>query len=161
MPNEGKLIVRNKGMRRIAVRAPGWVSQGALRCCLNGKDVQPVLSSTLTSAYASVFRSRCRRRILWIGNRMLFDGLKGNEELSFLTPVTLEKTRYTLADLNDRSTQPDEYDCEFLGNTAISVGEPEPPGNRYRTFQREHLKAEKVPMKEISPYVHPAKVIRW
>jgi len=139
MPHEGKLIVRNKGMQRIAVRMPGWVSQGALRCSLNGKDVQPV----------------------WIGNRMLFNGLKGIEELSFETPVTLEKTRYTMANLNDRAPQPDEYDCEFWGNTVISVGGYEPPGERYRIFQREHLKAKKAPLKEISPYVHPAKIIRW
>ena len=54
----------------------------------------------------------------------------------------------------------DEYDCEFLGNTAISVGEPEPPGERYRIFQREHLRTDKAPMKEMSSYVH-GKVIRW
>ena len=139
LPYEGKLIVQNKGMRRIVVRAPGWASRGAMRCNVNGKDAPPV----------------------WIGNRLLFDGLEGTEELSFETPVTLEKTRYTIANLNDRSPQPDEYNCEFLGNTVVSVGAPEPPVPQYRIFQREHLRAEEAPMKEISPYVHPANVLQW
>jgi len=139
LPYEGKLVVRNKGMRRIIVRVPGWVSRRALCYRLNGESLQP----------------------MWVGNRMLFDGLKGTEELSFEVPVALERSRYTMANLNDRSSQPDEYDCMFKGNTAISVGEPEPPGPRYRIFLRDHLQADKAPMKEINSYTHTAKVIRW
>ena len=138
-PYEGKMVVRNKGMRRIVVRVPGWVQRGVLRCNINGKDMQPE----------------------WIGNRLLFDGLAGTEELSFKVPVILEKTRYTMANLNDLSPKPDEYDCEFKGNTVISVGEPEPTGDQYRIFQREHLRTDKSPMKEMPLYVHSPNVIRW
>ena len=145
LPYEGRLVVRNKGMRRIMVRVPGWVPRGELRCRLNGADAHPVV----------------------VGNRMLFDGLKGDEELRFDTPVTVEKTRYTLANLNNRSRKgPDQYDCEFRGNTAISVGEPEvdPGGHElvwYRIFRREHMRADEAPGKETPGYVHPEKVVRW
>ena len=111
LPFEGKLVVQNKGMRRIVVRMPGWTSRGALRCTVNGADVQPE----------------------WIGNRAVFDGLTGAETLRFETPLTMERTQYTLANLNHRSsrTGADVYDCEFKGNTVISVGEPEAhPGGR-------------------------------
>ena len=144
LPYEGKLVVRNKGMRRVAVRVPGWVSRKSLRCSVNGQDVEPD----------------------WVGNRVVFGGLRGDEELCFSTPVAVEKTRYTLANLNHRKRgAPDEYDCEFKGNTVISVGEPEVhPGGKeivsYRIFRREHMRSDEAPMKEMSAYVHPGKVVR-
>jgi hypothetical protein len=98
---------------------------------------------------------------------MLFDALTGGEELRFEAPVTTERTRYTLGNLNQRSRKgPDQYDCEFRGNTVISVGEPEahPGGHKlgwYRIFRREHMRAEVAPMKEKPQYVHPENVIVW
>ena len=145
LPYEGKLVVRNKGMKRVSVRLPGWASRSLLRCTVDGNDVQPD----------------------WIGNRAVFTGLRGEEELALVVPVAVENSRYTLANLNQRERGgPDEYDCQFRGNTLIGLGEAEAhPGGRelawYRTFRRDHMRAADAPMKEATTYVHPEKVVRW
>jgi hypothetical protein len=85
-------------------------------------------------------------------------------------PVEVESTRYTIANLNQRAYGfgqggADEYDCQFKGNTVLSVGPPRiAPGGRYlgwyRVFEREHLRAAEAPMKETPEYVH-GRVIAW
>jgi hypothetical protein len=86
-----------------------------------------------------------------MANRVVFDGLRGNEELSIEAPVRVEQTRYALGNLNRRARMgPDQYDLEFKNNV-ISIGEEAPdPGGReligYRTFRRDHLRAPKVPL---------------
>jgi len=102
----------------------------------------------------------------WIGNRAVFAGLQGNEEIVMEAPVKMVKETHTLSSLNLRRWQgPDIYNCEFRGHTAISVGEPPAtptgrPMTEYRIFQREHMRAAQAPMKEMSDYVHPAGLIR-
>jgi hypothetical protein len=130
--------VQNKGMRRLSLRRPSWARQSVIRCRLDGRDIEPT----------------------WIGNRMLLDGLKGNERLEVLVPVTIQKGTYSLFDLNDRHRAQETYNCEFKGHTAVRVG---PPGGRpwYHIFRRDAMLADQAPMKKASPYVHPAKLIRW
>jgi hypothetical protein len=145
LPYEGKVMVQNKGMKRITVRLPGWTSRRAVTARVNGQAVQPE----------------------WIGNRAVFGGLKGNEEIVVEAPVNTEKASYALAALNQRSWRgPDIYNCEFRGHTAISVGEPpaSPSGEQvagYRIFQREHMRSEEAPLKEMPVYIHPAGIVRW
>ena len=145
LPHEGKILIRNKATRRIAVRIPGWASRSQLRCRLNGVDVEPD----------------------WIANHAVFRGLTPGDELQLETPVVTEITRYTLANLNHRRRRgPDQYECEFRGNTVISVGDPEAhPGGQtlewYRLFRREQMRAERTPMKEMPAYAHPGDTIRW
>jgi hypothetical protein len=146
LPYAGKLVVQNRGMRRLSIRAPGWAAHGAMRCQVDGHDVTPA----------------------WSGNRILFNGLAGNEEITLTVPVALEKTQYTMANLNHREghSAPDHYDCEFKGNTVISVGDAglHPGGQQrdwYRLFHREQYRADEAPLKPMTAYVHPDKVIRW
>ena len=81
-------------------------------------------------------------------------------------PVCVERSTYTQANLNERRRRgPDQYECEFKGNTVLSVGEQEvDPGGRElnacRIFQRQHLRAAQAPMTERADYVHPEKIIR-
>ena len=102
-----------------------------------------------------------------MGTRAVFSGLRGNEEICLTTPVTTEKTKYSLANLGHRSWRgPDTYDCEFRGHTAISIGEEHvhPGGQQldwYRLFQRQSDRAEETPMKPSAAYVHPDKLIHW
>ena len=144
LPYEGKVMVRNKGMKRITVRLPGWTSRRSVAARVNGQAAQPE----------------------WIGNRAVFAGLKGNEEIVMEVPVKTEKASYTLSTLNLRRWQgPDTYNCEFRGHTAISVGEPPSaptgqPMTEYRIFQREHMRAAQAPMKEMPAYVHPENLVQ-
>ena len=146
LPHEGKLLLRNKGLKNIAVRLPGWTSFAQLRCTLDGQDVQPTR----------------------LGNRALFSGLRGDEELVLQVPVVTETTVYTLANLNHRTSgvNNERYECTFRGNTALSVVKPgtHPGGQElgwYRLWRRAELCAERAPLREAADYVHPEKVIRW
>jgi len=141
LPHEGKLIVRNKGMKSILVRKPGWVRRAMLRCRINGRDVQPA----------------------WAGNRVLFTGLRGNEWLQFDVPLATDKATYSLVPLNDRQTVRRRYECEFRGNTAINVKAIEGGANRdwYRLFRREPMRADRAPTKAMAGYVHPDRLVRW
>ena len=143
LPHEGRLVVDNKGVQRIAIRKPGWARQGAIRCQVDGRDLQP----------------------RWLGNHMLFDGLKGNERIQTVAPVAVEKCEYGLVNLNQRNLVTDQYACQFKGHTAVSV-EPLPrdgvPAHAwYRIFRCERLRAETTPKKPIPGYVHPEKLVRW
>jgi hypothetical protein len=143
LPYEGKLVVQNKGMRRISVRIPAWVKRGTIRSKITGKDAEPH----------------------FVGNRIVFDGLKGNEQLELKVPVALEKARYSLVNLNERANIVHRYDCEFKGNTAISVKwiKPAAPEEHvwYRLFRREQMRAPKAPMKAMPAYVHPENILHW
>jgi len=41
LPHEGRLLIRNKGMRQLTVRQPGWAHRRGMRCQVNGKDGEP------------------------------------------------------------------------------------------------------------------------
>jgi hypothetical protein len=149
LPHEGKLHVRNKTMKRIAVRLPGWARRAEVVCRLNGKSVAPV----------------------WFGNRMVFDGLTGHEALEIEAPVRDDRVEYTLSympgyKVNRGGTSGPRLACRFRGNTAVEVQQVSPGAgiadyDGYRLFRREHMRAEKTPEKRLQDYVHPKTVIRW
>jgi hypothetical protein len=148
LPYDGRLTVTNKGMERIAVRVPAWTSPGSIRCTVDGLDVRPDL----------------------VGGRILVSGLSGAEVITVTTPVPLERTTYTIGNLNNRQHGfgqhgPDQYSCEFRGNTVLSVGVPpaSPNGRHlewYRIFDREQMRAPEAPLKATDPYVHDS-LVRW
>ena len=123
LPYTGKLVVQNKGMRRLAIRKPGWARQATVRCRLDGREVQPV----------------------WLGNRMLFDGLAGSERLEVQVPLAVEKAQYGAVNLNEREQLPELYACEFKGHTAIRVAPVGKVDERlqtwYRLFRRDAMTA--------------------
>ena len=144
LPHEGKLRVVNKTMSRISVRKPGWANASKIRCLIDSKDVRPV----------------------WIGNRMVFDGLKGGETIQIETPVKTESAEYSVAYLSLRDTPGPTYACEFRSHTATKVelirqreGAISP--DWYRIFRREHLRTETTPTKSVDGYVHPEKLLKW
>ena len=143
LPHIGKLMIQNKGMRRLSVRSPGWAARAAVRTRLDGREVRPV----------------------WIGNRMLFDGLKGNEQLQVEVPITVEKTEYGPVALNERSQLSDSYVCEFRGHTAVGVravrGGSSQDRAWYRLFRRDSMRSDQTPMKRPVDYVHPAGLVQW
>ncbi|NLG26382.1 MAG: hypothetical protein GX557_00595, partial [Chloroflexi bacterium] len=146
LPHEGRLQLNNKGLRDIAVRLPGWMSPAQVRCSIDGEDATP---------------SR-------LGHRLLFTGLRGDEEIVLEAPVPTETTTYALANLNHRTygAGPERYECTFRGNTAVRVVKPGVhPGGQdlswYRLWQRDALLAERAPLHAAAEYVHPDKIIRW
>jgi len=143
LPHSGRLMVKNRGMRRLAVRKPGWARPARLRCSIDDHEVQPS----------------------WIGNRMLFDGLRGDEALVVECPLTTTLAEYSLVELNERQKAPERYACEFRGHTAIRVrpvsSTPGQESNWYRLFRREALGVEQAPMGHAPMYIHPVNLVRW
>ena len=144
LPHEGKVLVRNKGMHRLTVRRPGWAHRQQIRCQLDGRDVQP----------------------LWIGSRMVFDGLRGTEDLIITTPVNTESATYTMVNLSNPHDSKEQYACDFRGHTAVSVkrlaaGDDPDEHDWYRLFRREALNSEVAPLKKMPTYVHPEKLVNW
>jgi hypothetical protein len=150
-PYEGKLAVQNKGMAQIGIRKPGWASARSIRCQIDGRDVQPK----------------------WIGNRMLFGALKGNELITLECPLELETSEYTLVNISSPMESMERYKIDFKGPTALKVerlteGKLNSDYYRgqedhewYRIFRREHLRADRAPMVPSPGYVHGERLIRW
>ena len=144
LPYEGKLVVQNKGMSRITIRKPSWTRASKVRCRINGSDAEPT----------------------WSGNRMVFGGLTGNEELVVETAVTQDSGTYTMVNLQSPQDSKEQYACEFKGHTALSAeriqaGAQEGDFNWYRLFRRDEMRADRAPTKEQSDYVHPEKIVKW
>jgi hypothetical protein len=143
LPYQGRLVVQNKGLRRIAVRKPGWARQATVRCRLDGREAAPD----------------------WLGNRLVFAGLKGNERIEVRVPVAVDKAEYGVVDLNDRAAHAAVYACEFKGHTAthvVSLGNADANGPpRYRIFRRDAMRGDEAPMKDTPHYVHPEKLVQW
>jgi hypothetical protein len=148
LPHQGRVALHNKGMERIAVRVPAWLSRASLRCTVDGSE----------------------RRPDYVGDRVLFSGLSGNEQIILTAPTTVENTRYTIANLNQRAYGfghggATEYQCELQANTALSVSSARAATGGldrgwYRVFQREQLRSPDAPMRETPRYVH-GPVIEW
>jgi hypothetical protein len=152
LPHAGRLLVQNKGRRRISVRQPGWARRADLRCWIDGRPVAPE----------------------WRGSRMVFDGLGGSERIAIEAPCRLETGRYTLVNIADPAGSRERYAVELRGHTAVRVELVEPAAgadgpswyghgerNWYRIFRRQDLRAERPPMVPAPAYVHPETLVRW
>ncbi len=135
LPHEGRLLLHNKGMKRLAVRKPGWAAARAIRCRLNGKEVTPE----------------------WHGNRLVFEGLRGHEEILIQTPCLPETVKSTIVNIGDPMNSRQRYQIEFKGHTATRVQCLSEEGTRnwYRLFRHELLP------KNAPDYVHPNRLVHW
>ncbi|MEW6753318.1 MAG: hypothetical protein AB1505_20405 [Candidatus Latescibacterota bacterium] len=152
LPHAGRLVVQNKGKRRISVRQPSWARRAAVRCWLDGAEVTP----------------------LWRGNRLVMDGLCGAEQITVEAPCPLERVRCTLVNVGDPAHSQERYALELKGHTAVGVEQVSPAartggaswygeGERdwYRVFRRDALRRESTPLRPASTYVHPEKLVHW
>ena len=143
LPYEGKVVFRNKHAESISVRMPLWVDRMAVRCAVNGRK--------------SPFR--------WLGRQLQID-LQPHDTATLTFPMVETTEKHT------ERTYSTTYICRFKGNTLIDIS-PRPeefslkrissddgaftPLNKemaYPLYQRESLKANKAPTKEVTRYVH-------
>jgi len=141
LPYEGHLSLQNKGLREVAVRIPGWMPRKRLRCQVNCRDVEPT----------------------WLGNRVVFRGLTGNETIVITQPIKLDSVTCSLISLNDPASDAQQIRCDFKGDTAVRVEHPPPEEEHawYRLFQRDSMLAAVTPRKALAPYIHPERLIQW
>ncbi len=135
LPYEGKVVIRNKTARRIAVRIPAWVDRGKLRCSVNGND----------------------RRFSWVGAYQVVGGLKPSDTIELRFPVRDETIHRTAGRGTKAQTA---YTITLRGNTVVDITPRDPSPTCYPMYLREHLRAGKAPTKTVQRYV-ALQVARW
>jgi hypothetical protein len=144
LPHKGTLQIQNKGMKQILVRLPAWSQFSKITFKVNNKNFKPTMR----------------------GNRVVFSGLKGNEQILLSSALVTEKSNSIMTCLNNPVNSYGEYECHLRGHQAVQVkllSEDEGPAERnwYRIFRPYKVSQNNVPTKTQASYVHPAKLIRW
>ncbi|HUU31379.1 MAG TPA: hypothetical protein VMY69_04690, partial [Phycisphaerae bacterium] len=145
LPYEGKVILRNKTVRKINVRIPAWVKRSTLHVEVDGKEVRPS----------------------WVGSYLTLDGLVPGRVVTIEFPMAMEtRTLFIPAFNNDRPTKgTPKVTAVFKGSTCVEIKTPEEETpdirpNLVPMFQREAYKQDQAPMKSVQPYV-PERLVRW
>jgi hypothetical protein len=142
LPYEGKVILNNRTATSLSLRVPSWVDRRALRCTISGKD----------------------RKLAWVGNYVVIGDLKAGNEIVVAFPVPEEQAQYVVLTKQQWTCDPRpdknppasdiRYICTFRGSTLVDFS-PRPDDRWYLTYQRDHLKANRAPMKRVQRYVAP------
>jgi hypothetical protein len=129
LPYEGRVILRNKTARRIAVRLPRWVDLAAVSSSVNGRRASP-----------------------WrLGRRIVFDGVRPKDVVEVAFPVVESEAAYTvgwtgihvpgwtevtrLLDL-DKPPAPLEYQVSAAPRAAVAAaGAPAAPAAERPVFR--------------------------
>ena len=142
LPYEGKVVLRNKAARRIAVRIPSWVDRKALRV-----SASPASTPGAEAATAALD---------WLGNRLVFSALSPGDTITLRFPVKESTASYTIA-----AHTPAEcaYTLTFRGSTLVDISPRDTSPTSYPLYERSHMRKDVAPTKTVQRFV-PDKVIR-
>lgn len=146
LPYEGKVVIRNKTARKLAVRIPYWVDASAVEARVNDAAISPV----------------------WIGRYLLFDPLRPQDVVTITFPVTdrvetctlkWRQTEFWKESTNPGATwqppdEPARYVCRFRGSTLVDIS-PRDSGRGYPLYLRDSLTQGSAPMKKVTRYLPP------
>jgi len=134
--------IKNKTAKELSVRIPMWADKEAVRCKVGRKS----------------------RPLIWVGNYLVIDKIRTGDVVTIEFPM-VETTEY-----HTEPTYGIRYTCHFKGNTLVDISpRPEKPNWKemgsddgkatavrkgYPIYLRDHMKADKAPMKEATRYVH-------
>jgi hypothetical protein len=136
LPYEGKVVIHNKGVRRLAVRIPSWVSRREVRAEVAGKVCS----------------------LNWVGNYLVFDNLQGSNLITLTFPIKETTARYTV---NARTPAEQAYTCTFRGGTLVDISPRDQSPTSYPFYQRQHLRQTKAPMKIVERFVAAKTISYW
>jgi DUF1680 family protein len=123
LPYEGKVVLKNKKCRIASVRIPRWVDRPRLTVQRSGQMAPPQ----------------------WSGPYLLCTDLAADEIVTISFPV---QSRVEKAMLYGT-----EYTFQFRGNTVVEVQPRSRPTGCYPMYVRDHMKADKAPMKTKKRFV--------
>ena len=146
LPFEGKVVIRNKTARKLAVRIPGWVALKTVCSRVNGIEAAPVVA----------------------GRYLVFDAIQAGDVVTITFPLTETTEAYSLqwrqTEFWKESTnpgpswqpskEPARYVCRFRGSTLVDIT-PRDAGPGYPLYQRDHLKSGKTPSTQVTRYLPP------
>ena len=136
LPYQGKVIIRNKQLRRISVRIPSWVAKRQIRSRVAEKQRSGVL----------------------IGNFLMFDDLKPGDRIQLEFPIQERSAEYTA---NSRTPMEQTYKCTFRGSTVVDISPRDSSPTSYPLYVRQHMRTDKAPMKKTSRFVAERTISRW
>ena len=150
LPYQGKVVIKNKTARRLSVRLPRWVDQGAVQASVDGGP-------------ASGF---------WVGRYLVLEDIGGKKDVSIEFPMAESTETYsngwegvgmpghTECTLHPGSPgklwePPEEltrYTFRFKGNTVVDVS-PREEGLGYPIYLRDHYKSNTAPTREVKRHI--------
>ena len=123
LPYEGKVVVRNKKAKIVSLRIPRWVDRSKLRVQRRGREEMP----------------------MWSGANILCTDLGSGEVITVSFPVQERLEKAVLYGT--------EYTFRFRGNTVVEVSPRSRPPGAYPMYVRDHMRADKTPMKRKTRFV--------
>lgn len=142
LPFEGKVMIRNKSARRVAVRIPAWINIGEL--------VIDVKSSS------TGYPLRVDQE--FIGRYLILNDLSSDSNITLNFPIKEQIFTYTA---NAHSPQEQFYTCTFRGSTLVDISPRDSRQAIYPLYQRDHLRLPTAPLKRIERYVTREIVSLW
>ncbi|MFC1451726.1 hypothetical protein ACFLSJ_00090 [Verrucomicrobiota bacterium] len=136
LPYEGKVVIRNKAARRIAVRIPAWIDRRRIRIDIDGKAAEPD----------------------WIGNRLILCRQDAPNVITIAFPVRETTVAYTV---NAHSEYEQAYTCTFRGGTLVGISPRDTRPTSYPLYLRDHLRADEAPMRTVERFVADRIVTEW
>jgi len=131
LPYEGRVCIHVKTARSVAVRIPAWVNIDGVRMTLDGKPVQTLRA----------------------GRYLTLDSLKSGQVMELRFDVPEDRASYLVP-----GNPVGRHKILFRGSTAVSVEnelphDPDKVDTMYLIYQRDHLKANRAPLKDVTRYV--------
>jgi len=136
LPYEGKVAIRVKTARRVAVRIPHWVDVRELRATVNGKPAD----------------------LDWTGRYLEFGGLAARDTIELTFPVKESAGTYTVAAHTPWETT---YSCTFRGSTLVGISPRDTAPTSVPLYRRDHMRADAAPLKEVTRFVPRRIVANW
>ena len=144
LPYEGKVTIKNKTAKSIAVRMPLWVNLKAVRCELNGENVEPI----------------------FLGRYITLTSTNPNDEVQITFPMVERQESYTLKWKKENFWQestnpghhwvpdpsPTRFTFTLRGNTVVDVT-PREATEEYKLYERDHMKGSTAPMRKVTRFV--------
>ncbi|MCY4376224.1 MAG: hypothetical protein OXC31_20920 [Spirochaetaceae bacterium] len=146
LPYEGRVVIRNKQARTVAVRLPAWADREAVESRVGRRRAAPGR----------------------VANYLVFEGVREGEELTVEFPMIEETAEYTVADgaYADGADGPElpatRYRCHFKGNTLVDIAPRDgrkhlssPEQQPYPIYLRDHYLADRAPSRRVNRYIAP------
>jgi hypothetical protein len=136
LPYEGKVAIRNKRARRLAVRIPSWVDRRTLRTEVSGVPCQAD----------------------WTGRYLSWHDLPADAVIALSFPVKETTATYTV---NAGSPWEQPYTCVFRGSTLVDISPRDLSTTSYPLYQRSFMRQSTAPRGQVQRFVPDRVVHNW
>ena len=137
LPYAGCVVIRNEKAERISVRIPGWLNPRQVRFQIGEREAAP----------------------FFVGRYAVFTCLKPGDTIA----LTFAVPEFTYAWITQERAWKSQttYKMTFRGSTLVDISPRDTSARAYPLYLRDHMKADKAPMKKTVRYVAPKRIVNW